>query len=168
MGHFEGFIGINFWTALFVLLNTLTVFFVARKFLFNPIQKIITDRQNEIDGMYADADKAVADANEMAAEYKNKLADAHAASDRLIKEAVVRGQKKEAEIVNQANAKATAILNKAAAEVDMEKKKAESEIRKQIADVSTALTEQMLKREVKAEDHRNLIASFIMEMGDAE
>lgn len=168
MGQFESFIGINFWTALFVLLNTLTVFFVARKFLFNPVQKIIADRQNEIDGMYADADKARADAQDMAAEYQNKLADAHATSDRLVKEAVKRGQNREAEIVGEAKAKASAILSKAAADVEMEKKKAESEIRRQIADVSTALTEQMLKREVKAADHRNLIDSFIREMGDAE
>ena len=28
---FESFIGVNFWTALFVLLNTLAVFFVAKK-----------------------------------------------------------------------------------------------------------------------------------------
>lgn len=48
---FEGFIGVNFWTALFVLLNTLTIFFVARKYLFGPVHKMITDRQKEIDDM---------------------------------------------------------------------------------------------------------------------
>ena len=31
---FESFIGINPWTALFVLLNFLLLFFVAKKFLF--------------------------------------------------------------------------------------------------------------------------------------
>ena len=57
MGQFEGFIGVDFWTALFVLLNTLAIFFVARKFLFKPVRKIIEDRQKEIDGMYSDAGK---------------------------------------------------------------------------------------------------------------
>jgi len=166
LGQFESFIGVNFWTALFVLLNTLTVYFVARKFLFNPVHKMITDRQNEIDGMYADADKAKTDAQEMADEYKAKLAEAHKNSESLVKEAVVRGQKREAEIVGEAKAKADAMMNKAAAEIEQEKKKAESEIRRQIADVSTALTEQMLRREIKAEDHRTLIDSFIAEMGD--
>ena len=52
MGYFENFIGVNFWTALFVLLNTLTIFFVAKKFLFGPVMKIIADRQKEIDDMY--------------------------------------------------------------------------------------------------------------------
>ena len=45
---FEEFLGVNPWTALFVLLNTLTIFFVARKFLFAPVMKMIADRQNEM------------------------------------------------------------------------------------------------------------------------
>ena len=31
MGQFESFVGVNPWTALFVLLNTLTIFFVGKK-----------------------------------------------------------------------------------------------------------------------------------------
>ena len=34
MGQFESFIGVDFWTALFVRLNTLAIFLVARKYLF--------------------------------------------------------------------------------------------------------------------------------------
>ena len=57
MGRFESFIGVDFWTALFVLLNTIAIFLVARKFLFQPVHKLISDRQSEIDRMYADAQK---------------------------------------------------------------------------------------------------------------
>ena len=39
MGQFESFIGVDFWTALFILLNTLAIFVVARKYLFTPIRK---------------------------------------------------------------------------------------------------------------------------------
>ena len=56
MGQFEAFVGVNFWTALFILLNTLIIFFVAKKFLFGPVMKIIADRQQEIDDMYAQAE----------------------------------------------------------------------------------------------------------------
>ena len=58
MGQFEAFVGVNFWTALFILLNTLIIFFVAKKFLFVPVMKIIIARQEEIDDMYAQADTA--------------------------------------------------------------------------------------------------------------
>ena len=39
MGQFESFIGVDFWTALFVLLNTCAIFVVARKFLPNMKQR---------------------------------------------------------------------------------------------------------------------------------
>ena len=80
MGQFEGFIGVDFWTALFVLLNTLAIFFVARKFLFNPVHKMITDRQKEIDTMYADAGKAKEEA-ERANTAKSRFLAKHTESD---------------------------------------------------------------------------------------
>lgn len=166
MGQFESFIGVNFWTALFVLLNTLAVFFVARKFLFKPVHKLITDRQNEIDGMYADAGKAKTDAQELAAEYQHKLADAQATSERLVKEAVVRGQNREEEIVRQANAEASAILSKAAADAQQEKKKAVNDAKDEIAEMAMAIASKVVERELRSEDQSALVERFIDELGD--
>lgn len=166
MGQFESFIGVNFWTALFVLLNTLAVFFVARKFLFKPVHKLITDRQNEIDGMYADAGRAKADAQEMAAEYQRRLADAQATSERLVKEAVVRGQNREEEIVRQANAEASAILSKAAADARQEKKKAVNDAKDEITEMAMAIASKVVERELSAADQSALVERFIDELGD--
>ena len=120
MNGFESFIGINPWTALFVLLNTLTIFFVGKKFLFGPVMKMITDRQKEIDDMYANADSAKADAEAMRDEYQRKLSDAQATSDRIVKEAMARGQAREEEILRKANADAAAIMDKASADIAQE------------------------------------------------
>lgn len=166
MGQFESFIGVNFWTAFFVLLNTLTVFFVARKFLFKPVHKLITDRQNEIDGMYTDAGKAKADAQEMAEEYQRKLADAQATSERIVKEAVARGQNREEAIVRQANAEASAILSKAAADVEREKKKAVNDAKDEIAEMAMAIASKVVERELRSEDQSALVERFIDELGD--
>ena len=166
MGQFESFIGVNFWTALFVLLNTLTIFFVAKKFLFRPVHKMITDRQNEIDGMYADAGKAKDDAQAMANEYQQKLSEAQATSDRLVKEAVVRGQNREEEIVRQANAEASAILSKAAADAALEKKKAVNDAKNEISEMAMAIAEKVVGRELNAADQSSLVDNFINELGD--
>ena len=58
MTGFESFVGINPWTALFTFCNMLITFSVLKHFLFEPVKKMIDDRQNEIDTMYADADAA--------------------------------------------------------------------------------------------------------------
>ena len=166
LDKFESFIGINFWTALFVLLNTLAIFFVAKKFLIGPVLKIITDRQQEIDGMYRDAGNAKASAEAMQAEYQMKLSSAHATSERIVKEAVARGQAREEEIVRQANAEASAIMNKAAADIAMEKKKAINDAKDEISGIALAIAGKVVGRELTGADQSNLIDHFIEELGD--
>lgn len=163
---FESFLGVNPWTALFILLNTLTIFFVARKFLFGPVMKIIDDRQKEIDDMYHDADTAKTQAKNLEAEYSQKLAAASQTSERIVKEAVIRGQTREEEILRQANAEASAILSKAAADVAMEKKKAINDAKNEISDIALAIAEKVVGRELTAADQDSLVDAFIKELGE--
>ena len=166
MGYFEDFIGVNLWTALFTLLNTLTVIYVGTKFLFKPVMKLIAERQAEIDEMYSDADKAKADATAMEAEYKQKLSAAQATSERLVKEAVARGQSREEEIVRNANAEAAAILDKAAADVAQEKKKAINDAKDEISGLALAIAGKVVGRELNAADQAKLVDDFINGLGD--
>lgn len=166
MGQFESFIGINFWTALFVLLNTLAIFFVAKKFLFGPVHKIITDRQAEIDGMYADATKAKQDAEEMAAHYQKRLANAQSTAERLVKEAAQRGQAREEEILRDAQVEANAIRIRAEADAALERKRALNNAKDEISSMAMAVAEKVIGREIKAEDQSALVDHFIDELGD--
>ncbi len=167
MGYFEELIGVNLWTALFTLLNTLTVIFVGTKFLFKPVMKIIADRQAEIDGLYADADKAKADAIAMEAEYKEKLSNAQATSERMVKEAMARGQSREEEIIRNANAEAAAILDKAAADIAQEKKKAINDAKDEISDLALAIAGKVVGKSLSGADQTKLVDEFIDGLGDA-
>lgn len=164
---FESFLGVNPWTSLFILLNTLTIFFVAKKFLFQPVMKIITDRQKEIDDMYANADSAKQQAMELCSEYQHKLSAAHEASERIVKEAVARGQSREEDILRKANEEANAILEKAAADIALEKKKAINEAKDEISGISMAIAEKVVERQLNADDQQHLIEKFIDDLGDA-
>jgi F-type H+-transporting ATPase subunit b len=166
VGEFQSFIGIDFWTALFTLLNFLAVFFVGKKFLWGPVMKIITDRQKEIDDMYTSAGEAQEQANAMRDEYQQKLSAAQQTSERLVKEATLRGQAKEEEIIQKANEEASAILCKAAADIAMEKKKAINDAKDEIAGLSLAIAGKVVERELTSADQQKLIDSFIDGLGD--
>ena len=163
---FEAFLGVNPWTALFILLNTLTIFFVARKFLFVPVMNIIEERQKEIDDMYSSADAAQQQAQAMEAEYRQKLSAAQQTSERLVKEAVQRGQTREEEIIRKANADAAAIMEKAASDIEMERKKALNDAKDEIAGLSLAIAGKVVGRELNGEDQNTLIDRFIEELGE--
>ena len=166
MGQFEAFVGVNLWTALFILLNTLTIFFVARKFLFKPVMKIIQERQQEIDDMYTKAGEAKEQAKLLRQEYEDKLSVATETSERLVKEAVARGQAREEEILRQANAEADAIRRKASADIAQEKKKAINEAKDEISVIAMAVATKVVGRELGDADQADLVDSFIDELGD--
>ena len=166
MEGFESFIGVNFWTALVTLINFLVLFFVAKHFLIGPVMKIIKDRQDEIDGLYSDANAAKADADAMRHDYQAKLNDAQATSERIVKEAVVRGQNREEEIIRQANADAAAIMEKASADIAMEKKKALNDAKDEISEIAMAIAGKVVGRELTAADQSKLVDAFIDGLGD--
>ena len=160
------FLNINFFTALFTLCNFIALFLVLKKFLFKPVMKLIADRQQEIDDMYAEADKAQKSAEALEAEYAQRLSLAAETSQRMVKEAVQRGQEREAEIVSQANAQADAIRQKAAADIAQEKKKALNDAKDEISGMAMAIAEKVVGRELNVQDQERLVDSFIDALGD--
>ena len=163
---FEEFLGVNPWTALFTLLYTLAIFFVGKKLLFGPVMNMIKERQDEIDGMYSDADNAKKSAEALQSEYQAKLNDAQATSERIVKEAVSRGQAREEEIIREANREASAIMDKAAADIAMEKKKALNDAKDEISEIAMAIAGKVVGRQLDDADQSKLVDEFINGLGD--
>ena len=163
---FESFIGVNFWTALVVLINTLLIYFLGKIFLFEPVKKMIDSRQKEIDDMYAQADEAKEQANALKEEYAQKLSAAAAASEQIVKDAVQRGQSREEEILRKANAEASAILAKANADIAQEKKKALNDAKNEISGIAMTIAEKVVARELNQADQKALIDGFIDGLGE--
>ena len=90
MTGFESFVGVNPWTALFTFCNMLITFAVLKKFLFKPVKKMIDDRQQEIDTMYADADAAKQKAADLEKEYADHLQSIKDERDAMLREATAR------------------------------------------------------------------------------
>ena len=162
---FEELLGVNPWTALFTLANTVALFLVMKKFLWVPVLKMIQERQQEIDSMYAEAGAAQNEAKALQAEYQNKLSVAAETSERMVKDAVARGQSREEEILRQANAEASAILEKASADIALEKKKAINEAKDEISVIAMAIAGKVVGRTLTDADQAKLVDSFIDELG---
>ncbi len=163
---YEEILGVNVWTALFTLANTLLLFFVLKKFLFKPVMKIIDDRQKEIDDLYQSADTAKAEADEMRDEYQKKLTEARETGDKIISDAVTRAQSREEEIVSKANKEASAILEKAQEDIALEKKKAMGEVKDNISVIAVSIAGRVVERELTSADQSRLVDSFIDDLGD--
>jgi len=163
---FESFIGVNIWTALFILLNFLLLFFVAKKFLFVPVKNMIDSRQKEIDTMYQEADAAKESVLALEKEYRAQLADAQQTSDRIVKEAVVRGQNREEEILRQANLEADAIREKASQDIAREKKKALNDAKDEISSLAMEIAGKVVGETLDEGRQKQLVDKFLAELGE--
>ena len=162
----QGFISFDTWTALFVLLNTIVMFLVLSKFLFKPVLKMIEDRQKEIDDLYDNAEKAKQDAEAMQSEYAQKLSDATQTGERIVREAMARGQSREEEIILQANQQADAIRQKAAEDISREKRKAVNDAKDEICVIALDIAGKVVGRELTKADQAQLVDSFIDGLGE--
>lgn len=168
MQGFEQFIGFNPWTALFTLLNLIITFLILKKFLFKPVKKMIDDRQQEIDGLYADADSKIAEAETLRTEYAEKIEGAKEESSEIIRAARASAQQQGDEIIRGAQEEASAIKQKAMDDIALERKKALNEVKDDISDIALAIAERIVGKELDADDQSALIDEFIGKMGEAQ
>ena len=160
-------ISVNLWQILISLANLLIIFLILKKFLFKPVKKVMDQRQAMVDDQFAAAAAAEEKANQDKAQWEQKLAAADAEADARIQAADDTARRHGDRIVADARDKAQGILRQAEAEAVLERQKAEAGIKQEIAAVGTQLAEKMLEREINPEDHRQMIESFLDEMGDA-
>lgn len=159
-------ISVNLWHILISLANLILIFLIVKKFLFKPVRELFAKRQAELDHQYAAADAAEKQAQEHKAAWEKKLQSANEEADGIIKDATDAAKYRATQIVEEANAKAAGIQSRAEAEALLTQKRAEEEIKKEIVEVSSAIAEKMLEREINEADHRALIDAFLDEIGE--
>ena len=166
MTAFENFIGFNPWTALFTLLNLVLTFLILKKFLFKPVNKMIDDRQKEVDDIFAEAEDAKQKAENMRADYDRKLAEAKESSAKIVSEATQEANRRSDEIIRQARLDADALRQKADADIALERKKALNDVKGDISRIALDIAEKVVQRELNADDQERLIDGFLQDLGD--
>ncbi len=154
-------ISINVWHIAAAIGNLLILTLIIKKFLFKPVQKILAERQAQVDTLYQQAEESVAAAESDKQAYHEKLTQAEHEVEEIIKTATKRAEQMGDEIVAEANAKADAAIKKADAEIEQSKKKAVNEIKNEIADISLSIAEKVVEREINEKDHESIIETFI-------
>ena len=161
-------ISVNLWHIVVSLANLVLIFLIVKKFLFKPVRKLIADRQAQIDGQYAAARAAEQQANDSKAAWEEKLKTADEEADTIIKDATDAANYRAGQIIEEANSRAEVIKLRAENEAILTQKRAEESIKREITEISSAIAERMLEREINAEDHKALIDSFINDIGATE
>lgn len=149
------------------LINTFILFFLFRKFLFGPVNKIIDERKAQVTKTYEDADAALEKAKGMESEYEQKLAAAKEESAEMIRAASKKAQNRSDEIIAAAKSEANALMNKAEADIEKERKRAVNQIKDEISDIAVSIAGKIIAKEVSADSEQDrLIDEFINDIGN--
>ena len=160
------FLSVNVWHILMAIGNLLILVLILKKFLFKPVQNIIRQREEEVEKVYSDADKALSDANAEKELYRKKLDDAKAEADSLIKTASDRAKAESSEIISGAKAEAERKLKIADEDIELAKKKAADEMRDSISEMVFSLAEKVVEKEIDPSAHASLIDEAIDSLGE--
>ena len=164
---FESFVGVNFWTCLFTLVNLFILYKFMKKLLFKPVQNMIDSRQKEIDDLYADVGRSKAEAEALKTQYEGQLSEANAERERILKAAHQRALQQQETMLREAQEQAARTLKRADEQIELEKKQARNELKNEVSDIAVQIAGAVLARDVKPAEHEALIDSFIDGLGDS-
>jgi len=147
----------DFGSALINLLIFAGVFTVLSVFVWPTILSGLQAREGKIHDDLSSAEKANAEAKTLLADYQSKLDDAANQVQEMLASARRDAESAGQRIVDEAKEEASRQRERALSEIDTAKKVAISELAGQTSDMAIQVAKQVVGRELKAEDHADLI-----------
>ena len=151
----------------FHALLVLVLFFILGKLLFKPVQKILDKRKEMVQSSIDDAQQKQQQAQELKAEYDQKLAAAMTERDQIIQDAYKTAQEKERAILEDARQEAARIRERASREVAQEQDKARDLLKRETVSLASAIAEKFVRESISDSDQKQLVEDAIAEMEDA-
>jgi F-type H+-transporting ATPase subunit b len=147
----------DFGSAICNLAIFLGVFAILAKFVWPVILDGLQARETKIHGDLQAAEQANAEAKNLLAEYQTKLDEAASQVQGILAQARTDAEASGQRIVEQARAEADRQRERAITDIETAKKVALSELAGQTSDMAINVAKQVVGRELKADDHADLI-----------
>ncbi len=167
MQLYQALITLDGWTFVAQICNLMIQLFIFKKLLLNPVKKVIAERKAKADSQIADAEKLRGEAEAMKAEYEQNLQNARAEANQIVASAQKTAAARTEEMLGEARAQAAALKQKAEADIAQERKKAVNEVKDEIGGMAMEIASKVVEREIKEQDHQDLIDEFIKNVGEA-
>lgn len=167
MDMYQALITLDGWTFLAQMCNLAIQLLVFKKFLLQPVKKVIAERKAAADSEIANAQKLREEAESMKAEYEQNLQNARAEANQIVASAQKTAALRSEELLGEARAQASALKQKAEADIAQERKKAVNEVKDEIGGIAMEIASKVVEREIREADHKDLIDEFIKNVGEA-
>lgn len=159
---------INKSTFVIQLINILVLYFVMRRYFFEPVRSFMERRKEKIRRDLREAELKKHEAEKFKNRYKKQLASAWEEAEDILVRAKKQGEKEKSEIINEAKREATSIIKRARVEIQREKTRAEKEITKKAVELSLDAAAKLIEKDLDREDHRRFIQQYLERIGEVQ
>jgi F-type H+-transporting ATPase subunit b len=151
-----------------LMIWTLVVFgismFLLGKLAFPRIAEALDRRQRAIEESIEASERTRKEADEILAEYRERLAEARGQADDIVARARRTGEAAENEIIADARAKREEMMEQTRRDIQAETRRAIQEIRAEVADLTVLATEKVTRKSLTDADQKRLVDEALSEL----
>src|SRR3954468_8152962 len=153
-------VGLMIWT----VLAFLVALFILRKYAFPQISAALEKRQHLIEESIDSAQRTKDEADEILAEYRERLKEARVQAEEIVARARKAGEATERQSLESSKEAREDMLAQTRRDIEAETRRAIQEIRKEVADLTVRDTEKVTRKSLDAGDQRRLVEEALNEL----
>ena len=121
-------------------------------------------RQKAIEDSIDAAERTRAEADELLAEYRERLKEARGQADEIVDRARKAAETHERDAQEEAKAKREQMMEQTRRDIEAETRRAIQEIRREVADLTVMATEKVTRKTLTEDDQRRLVEDALSEL----
>jgi F-type H+-transporting ATPase subunit b len=137
---------------------------LLRKLAFPRIAENLDKRQRAIEESIDTAERTKAEAEELLAEYRQRLQDARQQAEEIVARARKAGETHERESLEEARKQREELMAQTRRDIEAETRRAIQEIRSEVADLTVMATEKVTRKSLTDADQRRLVDEALAEL----
>jgi len=153
-------VGLMIWT---LVVFGLSMYLLA-KVAFPRIAEALDRRQKAIEDSIDAAEHTRAEAEQILAEYRERLAEARGQADDIVARARKTGEAAENEILADARSKREEMMEQTRKDIEAETRRAIQAIRAEVADLTVLATEKVARKSLTDADQKRLVEEALSEL----
>ncbi|MGZ8492438.1 MAG: F0F1 ATP synthase subunit B [Gemmatirosa sp.] len=140
---------------------TLLIFLVLKRFAFPPILEAVEARERALEEAIAGAKRDREEAARLLAEQRAQLEGSRGEAQKLIADARAAGEKMRADMLEQTRQQQAELLDRARRDIDAERDRAIADLRREAVDLALAGASKVIERNLDDAGNRQLVEQFL-------
>jgi F-type H+-transporting ATPase subunit b len=153
-------LGLMIWTLIAFLIS----FAILKRFAYPRIQEALEKRANAVAESIDAAKRTREEADELLQEYRERLREAREQADDIVHRARQSSERFAEESKTEAKRQREEMMEQTRRDIEQETRRALGEIRREVADLTIAATEKVMRKSLDQDDQKRLVEEALSEV----